>query len=87
MCYSFQYEIHVWRGNPELSVSWELRDNSLVMACSGHYINSAFHYYQALPFHGKPDEMNVGKIRGAATLQSNHSPFRADVMIVTTLQP
>jgi len=36
--------------------------------------------YQALPFHGKPDEMNVGQIRGAATLQSL---CRADVMIVT----
>jgi len=31
--------------------------------------------YQALPFHGKPDEMNVGQIRGAATLQSNRSPL------------
>jgi len=31
--------------------------------------------YQALPFHGKPDEMNVGKIRGAATLQSDRSPL------------
>jgi len=31
--------------------------------------------YQALPFHGKPDEMNVGQIRGAATLQSDRSPL------------
>jgi len=31
--------------------------------------------YQALPFHGKPDEMNVGQIRGTATLQSDRSPL------------
>jgi len=31
--------------------------------------------YQALSFHSWPDEMNVGKIQGAATLQSDHSPL------------